>query len=117
MTRVVITGLGAVTPVGNSTEDFWNGIFNGEVGIAPITKFDATETGVTVAGEVKDFDPSARVGKRESRKMDLFSQYAVHAAGEALNKLIWLMALIIEPFWCHYGNWYRWFNNYRATSY
>ena len=86
MTRVVITGLGAVTPVGNSTEDFWNGIFNGEVGIAPITKFDATETGVTVAGEVKDFDPSARVGKRESRKMDLFSQYAVHAAGEALEQ-------------------------------
>jgi len=86
MTRVVITGLGAVTPVGNSTEDFWNGIFNGEVGIAPITKFDATETGVTVAGEVKDFDPSASVGKRESRKMDLFSQYAVHAAGEALEQ-------------------------------
>lgn len=86
MTRVVITGLGAVTPVGNSTEDFWNGIFNGEVGIAPITKFDATETGVTVAGEVKYFDPSARVGKRESRKMDLFSQYAVHAAGEALEQ-------------------------------
>lgn len=86
MTRVVITGLGAVTPVGNSTEDFWNGIFNGEVGIAPITKFDATETGITVAGEVKDFDPSARVGKRESRKMDLFSQYAVHAAGEALEQ-------------------------------
>lgn len=86
MTRVVITGLGAVTPVGNSTEDFWNGIFNGEVGIALITKFDATETGVTVAGEVKDFDPSARVGKRESRKMDLFSQYAVHAAGEALEQ-------------------------------
>ena len=86
MTRVVITGLGAVTPVGNSTEDFWNGIFNGEVGIAPITKFDATETGVTVAGEVKDFDPSARVGKRESRKMDLFSRYAVHAAGEALEQ-------------------------------
>ena len=86
MTRVVITGLGAVTPVGNSTEDFWNGIFNGEVGIAPITKFDATETGVTVAGEVKDFDPSARVGKRESRKMDLFSQYAVHVAGEALEQ-------------------------------
>lgn len=86
MTRVVITGLGAVTPVGNSTEDFWNGIFNSEVGIAPITKFDATETGITVAGEVKDFDPSARVGKRESRKMDLFSQYAVHAAGEALEQ-------------------------------
>lgn len=85
MTRVVVTGLGAVTPVGNTANDFLDGIFNSQVGIAPITKFDATETGVTVAGEVKDFDPAERVGKREARKMDLFSQYAVHAAGEALE--------------------------------
>ncbi|SJX67127.1 3-oxoacyl-[acyl-carrier-protein] synthase, KASII [Weissella confusa] len=85
MTRVVITGLGAVTPVGNTANDFLDGIFNSQVGIAPITKFDAKETGVTVAGEVKGFDPAERVGKREARKMDLFSQYAVHAAGEALE--------------------------------
>ena len=77
--------MGAVTPVGNTANDFLDGIFNSQVGIAPITKFDATETGVTVAGEVKNFDPAARVGKRESRKMDLFSQYAVHATGEALE--------------------------------
>ncbi|MCT0039962.1 beta-ketoacyl-ACP synthase II [Weissella confusa] len=85
MTRVVVTGLGAVTPVGNTANDFLDGIFNSQVGIAPITKFDATETGVTVAGEVKGFDPAERVGKREARKMDLFSQYAVHSAGEALE--------------------------------
>ncbi|MFG6623001.1 beta-ketoacyl-ACP synthase II [Weissella confusa] len=85
MTRVVVTGLGAVTPVGNTANDFLDGIFNSQVGIAPITKFDATETGVTVAGEVKGFDPAERIGKREARKMDLFSQYAVHAAGEALE--------------------------------
>lgn len=85
MTRVVVTGLGAVTPVGNTANDFLDGIFNSQVGIAPITKFDATETGVKVAGEVKGFDPAERVGKREARKMDLFSQYAVHAAGEALE--------------------------------
>lgn len=85
MTRVVVTGLGAVTPVGNTANDFLDGIFNSQVGIAPITKFDATETGVTVAGEVKGFDPAERVGKREARKMDWFSQYAVHAAGEALE--------------------------------
>ncbi|MCT0949681.1 beta-ketoacyl-[acyl-carrier-protein] synthase II [Weissella confusa] len=85
MTRVVVTGLGAVTPVGNTANDFLDGIFNSQVGIAPITKFDATETGVTVTGEVKGFDPAERVGKREARKMDLFSQYAVHAAGEALE--------------------------------
>ena len=85
MTRVVVTGLGAVTPVGNTANDFLGGIFNCQVGIAPITKFGATETGVTVAGEVKGYDPAERVGKREARKMDLFSQYAVHAAGEALE--------------------------------
>ena len=88
MTRVVVTGLGAVTPVGNTANDFLDGIFNSQVGIAPITKFDATETGVTVAGEVKGFDPAERVGKREARKMDLFSQYAVHAAGEALENAV-----------------------------
>ncbi|TYC50206.1 beta-ketoacyl-[acyl-carrier-protein] synthase II [Weissella muntiaci] len=85
MTRVVVTGLGALTPVGNTVDEFLDGIFSGKVGIAPITKFDASETGITVAGEVKDFDPALRVGKRESRKMDLFSQYAVHAAGEAIE--------------------------------
>lgn len=85
MTRVVVTGLGALTPVGNTVDEFLGGIFSGKVGIAPITKFDASETGITVAGEVKDFDPALRVGKRESRKMDLFSQYAVHAAGEAIE--------------------------------
>lgn len=85
MTRVVVTGMGAIAPVGNTSEEFLDGIFAGKVGIAPITKFDATETGVTNAGEVKNFDPAERVGKRESRKMDLFSQYAVHAAGDALE--------------------------------
>lgn len=85
MTRVVVTGIGAVTPLGNTTNEFLDGIFSSTVGIVPITKFDASETGVYVAGEVKNFDPAERVGKRESRKMDLFSQYAVHAAGEALE--------------------------------
>jgi 3-oxoacyl-[acyl-carrier-protein] synthase II len=85
MTRVVITGIGAVTPLGNSAEDLLNGIFKQELGIAPITKFDAQETGIAVAGEVKDFDASQRVGKRDARKMDLFSQYAIHSAHEALE--------------------------------
>lgn len=85
MTRVVITGIGAVTPLGNSANDFLDGVFSQKLGIAPITKFDASETGITVAGEVKDFDPSQRVGKRDARKMDLFSQYAIHASHEALE--------------------------------
>ncbi|AIM62816.1 3-oxoacyl-[acyl-carrier-protein] synthase 2 [Weissella ceti] len=61
-------------------------LFNGISGLAPITKFDASETGITVAGEVKDFDPSERVGKREARKMDVFAQYGIHATGEALEQ-------------------------------
>ena len=85
MSRVVITGLGAVTPLGNDTETFLNGIFNEKMGIKPITKFDASETGITVAGQVDGFDPAQRVGKRDARKMDLFSQYAVDAADQALE--------------------------------
>lgn len=85
MSRVVITGLGAVTPLGNDTETFLNGIFNEEIGIKPITKFDASETGITVAGQVDGFDPAQRVGKRNARKLDLFSQYAIDAADQALE--------------------------------
>ena len=85
MSRVVITGLGAVTPLGNDTETFLNGIFNEKMGIKPITKFDASEIGITVAGQVDGFDPAQRVGKRDARKMDLFSQYAVDAADQALE--------------------------------
>ncbi|GMA69625.1 hypothetical protein GCM10025879_08710 [Leuconostoc litchii] len=85
MTRVVITGLGAVTPLGNDTQSFMDGIFNEKIGIKPITKFDASETGITVAGQVDGFDPAARVGKRDARKMDLFSQYAIDAADQALT--------------------------------
>ncbi len=67
MTRVVITGMGAVAPLGNDTETFLNGIFNSEVGIRPITKFDASETGITVAGEVADFDVKLRVSVMAAR--------------------------------------------------
>lgn len=85
MTRVVVTGLGAVTPLGNDTQSFLDGIFNEKIGIKPITKFDASETGITVAGQVDGFDPALRVGKRDARKMDLFAQYAIDAADQALE--------------------------------
>jgi 3-oxoacyl-[acyl-carrier-protein] synthase II len=78
--------MGAVTPVGNDTESFLNNIFAGKIGIAPITKFDATETGITVAAEVKDFDAQKRVGKKAARRMDLFSQYAVDSAVAAVEQ-------------------------------
>lgn len=83
MTRVVITGLGAVTPLGNDAPSFMRNVLAGKLGIDAITKFDASETGVHVAGEVKDFDIKERVGKKAGKRMDLFSQYAVHSALEA----------------------------------
>ena len=85
MNRVVITGMGAITPLGNTVEDFWNGLKNGEHGIAPITKFDASETGITVAAEVKEFDPSLYMGRKEYKRMDLYSQYAVAASVQAVE--------------------------------
>lgn len=86
MTRVVITGMGAVTPLGNDVPTFTSNAYKGKLGIAPITKFDASNTGITVAGEVKNFDPTETVGKKAAKRMDLFSQYAVHSAIEAMEQ-------------------------------
>lgn len=86
MTRVVITGMGAITPIGNDAKTFIENVLAGKNGIAPITKFDASETGITNAGEVDDFDVRQRVGKKQGKRMDLFSQYAVHSALEAVEQ-------------------------------
>lgn len=83
--RVVITGLGAVTPIGNNVEEFWQGIKEGRVGIAPITKIDATEYKVKVAAEVKNFNPKDYMDPKSAKRMEAFSQYAVVAAKEALE--------------------------------
>ncbi len=85
MNRVVITGIGAITPVGNNAEDMWESMKNGVCGIDTITKFDVSKTKAKVAGEVKDFDPTEYIDKREVRKMDLFCQYAMAAATQAVN--------------------------------
>lgn len=84
MTRVVITGMGAIAPNGNGLTNFVEHTLNGKIGIKPITKFDASETGITVAGQVDDFDPDAVVGKKAARRMDLYSQYAIQTAAEAM---------------------------------
>lgn len=81
--RVVVTGLGAVTPIGNTVEEFWAGIRAGKVGVAPITKFDTTDYKVKLAAEVKNFDAKERMDFRSAKRMELFSQYAVAAAKEA----------------------------------
>lgn len=83
--RVVITGLGAITPVGNDVETMWENIVAGQSGIDFITKVDKEEFPVHVAGEVKDFDASLYIDKRDARKMDLFTQYAVAAAKMAVD--------------------------------
>lgn len=83
MKRVVITGIGTVSPIGNNTNDFWTNLKEGNTGVAPITRFDASQTGITVAAEVKEFDPTLTMDRKEYRRMDLFSQYGIAAAVEA----------------------------------
>lgn len=83
--RVVVTGLGAVTPIGNDVETFWNGIKAGKVGIDRITKFDTSDYKVKLAAEVKDFVAKERMDFKLARRMELFSQYAAAASLEALQ--------------------------------
>ncbi|MGX7243735.1 beta-ketoacyl-ACP synthase II [Enterococcus quebecensis] len=85
MKRVVITGMGAVTPLGNTVKEYWQNLVNGKLGIDKITKFDSEDTGVALAGEVKEFDPSDVLDRKEQKRMDLFSQYGLVAAMEAWN--------------------------------
>lgn len=83
--RVVVTGLGAVTPIGNSVQEFWEGIREGKTGIGPITRFDAGEYKVRLVAEVKDFDPKKYMEPKMVRRMAPFAQYAVAAAKEAFE--------------------------------
>ena len=85
MTRVVITGMGAVAPNGNGIQEFISNSFAGKVGIKAIKKFDAKSTGITVAGEIDDFDPNDVIGRKAARRMDLYSQYALQSAIEAME--------------------------------
>ena len=81
--RVVITGLGAVTPIGNNTNDFWEGIKEGKCGIDEITRFDITNFKVKLAAELKDFNAEDYFDRKEAKRLDRFSQYAIVAAREA----------------------------------
>ena len=81
--RVVITGLGAITPIGNNAKEFWQGIKDGKCGIDKITKFDTTDFKVKLAAEVKGYNPEDYFDKREANRLDKFSQYAMIAAREA----------------------------------
>lgn len=85
MRRVAVTGLGAITPVGNNVKDFWESLKKGFVGIGEITKFDASEYKVKLAAEVKNFDAGDYMDKKMARRMEAFCQYAVAASREALE--------------------------------
>ncbi len=86
MRRVVVTGMGAITPIGLSVDEFWNSVKASRVGIEPITKFDASEFKVKIAAEVKDFAGKDYMEPKTAKRMELFSQYAVAAAKEALEQ-------------------------------
>ena len=83
--RVVITGMGAITPIGNSVEEFWNGIKEGKTGFGPITYFDTADYRCKLAAEVKDFDPAQYMDKKSAHRMEQFCQFAVAAAGQAIS--------------------------------
>ena len=83
--RVVVTGIGLVTPLGTGVEKTWSALCAGKSGIGPITRFDASEVGVNIAAEVKDFQVEDHIDKKVAKHLDLFVQYAVAAAGEALR--------------------------------
>ncbi len=85
MKRVVVTGLGAVTPVGNSVKEFWDNVKKGTVGIGPITYFEPSEYKAKVAGQLKGFEPAEYMDAKAARRMEPFCQYAVAAAGEAIK--------------------------------
>jgi len=83
--RVVVTGLGALTPIGNNIEEFWNGLINGVSGAAPITYYDASKFRTKFACEVKNFNVEDFIDRKEARKMDRYAQYAMVASDEAVK--------------------------------
>ncbi|BFT71905.1 beta-ketoacyl-ACP synthase II [Paenibacillus sp. P36] len=85
MKRVVVTGMGVITPIGNQVERFWQNLVNGTSGISTIDHMDVSEYKTTIAGVVRDFDAEAAVGRREVRRMDRYTQFAIAAAKQAME--------------------------------
>ncbi len=83
--KVVVTGIGTVTPIGNTVEEFWTSMMEGKSGTAPITKFDATHFVTKFANEVKNYDPLLHMGRKEIQRMDLFTQYAMSSTVMAIE--------------------------------
>jgi len=83
--KAVVTGLGAVTPLGCSVDDLWNGLLEGKSGVGPVTRFDVSQYSTRIASEVSGFDPAAHIDKKELRRMDLAEQYAIVASEQAVQ--------------------------------
>ena len=83
--RVVVTGLGAVTPIGNNVPDFWDGLINGKNGVDLITRFDTSKFSTKFAAEVKNFDPGQFIERKSLSRLDPFTQFAISAADMALQ--------------------------------
>ena len=84
--RVVVTGLGTISPIGNDTASFWQSIKEGKSGVGKITRFNTDEYPVSIAGEVKDFDVSSVAEPREAKKLERFTSYAIGAKKEAMTE-------------------------------
>ena len=89
--RVVITGLGQVSPVGNSVAEAWNNLLAGKSGISKITRFDASDINSQIAGEVRDFNIGDYISAKEARRMDVFIHYGIAAALQAIADSVWTM--------------------------
>jgi len=83
--RVVVTGLGCISPVGNTVADAWSNLLAGQSGIGPITRFDASAMSCRIAGEVKNFDLESYISAKEARTMDRFIHYGIAAATQAIK--------------------------------
>ena len=89
--QVVVTGLGAVTPLGNDVPTLWEGLLAGRSGVGPITLFDPSQLEVRIAAEVRDFDPMALFGRREARRNDRFTLFALEAARQVSARVVRLL--------------------------
>ena len=107
--RVVVTGMGIVSPIGNSVDTFWDNVKNQKVGIKEIDRFDASEYKAKLAAQVEDFNPADYMDPKAARRMELFSQYAVAATKQALDD----SGLDLETsYWCMCRFRYRKFASY-----
>ena len=91
--RIVVTGMGAITPIGHQVDEFWNNLVEGKCGVAPITRFDTEELPVKFAAEVKDFDALSYMTKKQTREMDLFMQFGYAAA---MSYVIFILVAILS---------------------